>query len=491
MAHLGEAGGFTRSAMESCSIRESIKELAFIKELCDGTLPQETFAFYLTQDSLYLREYSKVLAMLAAKAPRPEITQLMGSAANTALLVEGALHAVFLKGKGANAERSPTCEGYTNFLTATAHSKPYEVAFAAAIPCYTIYCEVGEHILRQVDQASLAGHPFAEWIKTYGGEAFETATRKAVAVLDDLAAGATPAVRQEMMRAFMQAARFEWMFWHSAYVREPWPINLPAGTDAAAVGALTAAAAAPSPVHVARYNTWIVTASNAGVKSTLPSAALWKATAPAAAAALHGRFCSALAAGTMPAASFGLYIAQDHFFLKAFADAYASAASLLPVSYQSTHGPLVALLVQAVNEERDGHAANAAKWGITDLSAVEPLDATKEYCALLSAAAASGSLGVLFAAAAPCMRLYAHLGQQLKPVAASDSAYLEWIDAYASSEFEEAAAAAETLLDTFGGDKSGGGLSGEEADAYHAAMRLEVAFFDQVACPPFQASSCA
>ena len=38
------------------------------------------------------------------------------------------------------------------------------------------------------DAASLATHPYVAWIQTYGGEAFETATRKAVTVLDELGA---------------------------------------------------------------------------------------------------------------------------------------------------------------------------------------------------------------------------------------------------------------------------------------------------------------
>ena len=211
-----------------------------------------------------------------------------------------------------------------------------------------------------------------------------------------------------------------------------------------------------------------------------PSAALWDAAAPAVAAALHGRFCSALAAGSLPRDSFGLYIAQDHFFLAAFADAYASAETHIPTAYVESHGPLVAALVAGVQSERDGHAANAARWGVQDIAAVEPMSATTEYCALLAAAATGGSLGVLFAAAAPCMRLYAYLGKQLKAVAAPDTPYMEWIDAYASAEFEELARAAEDLLDTFGGDEFGHALGGEQADAYLGAMRLEVAFFDQV-----------
>ena len=57
---------------------------------------------------------------------------------------------------------------------------------------------------------------------------------------------------------------------------------------------------------------------------------------------------------------------------------------------------------------------------------MEPLAATREYCALLAAAAEQGSLGVLFAAAAPCMRLYAWLGVQLKAVARDGTPYHEW-----------------------------------------------------------------
>ena len=89
---------------------------------------------------------------------------------------------------------------------------------------------------------------------------------------------------------------------------------------------------------------------------------------------------------TLPRAAFGAYIAQDHFFLKAFADAYASAAARLPEAFRASHGPLVSALVDGVKEERDGHAAAAAQWGITDIGAVVPMKATTEYCAMLAAA---------------------------------------------------------------------------------------------------------
>ena len=213
-------------------------------------------------------------------------------------------------------------------------------------------------------------------------------------------------------------------------------------------------------------------------RKTPPSAALWTAAEPSAVAALHSPFCAGLAAGTLPREAFGSYVAQDHFFLAAFGDAYAKAAARLPLAIREKHGPAVAALVAGVEAERAGHAASANQWGITDIGAVAPLAATREYCALLGAAAEQGSLAVLFAAAAPCMRLYAWLGQRLKAVAAEGTPYHEWLAAYASEEFEALAVAAEGLLDAFAGAATD--ETGEAADAYLAAMRLEVAFFAQV-----------
>ena len=229
-----ERGAFTEAAMANVSaVRERIKAMPFLQELVAGTLPKETFAFYLTQDSLYLRQYSRVLAALASRAPTMEVTQNMARAADMALVVEGALHEVFLgtmselsPEERRQTEPSPTCEAYTDFMQARLAFAPYEVAFAAALPCYTIYAEVGRHILAVTRGAELDANPYKQWIQTYGGEDFEAATFRAVGALDALAAAATPAVREEMLRAFRQAARFEYLFWDSAYRREQWPVPL-------------------------------------------------------------------------------------------------------------------------------------------------------------------------------------------------------------------------------------------------------------------------
>jgi len=227
-------GGFTESAMANVSaVREQIKALPFLQELVAGTLPKASFAFYLTQDSLYLRQYSKVLAALASRAPTVAVTQNMARAADMTLVVEGALHEGFLSSlselsaeERRRTEPSPTCAAYTDYQQSRLAFSPYEVAFAAALPCYTIYAEVGRYILSITQGAELDANPYKAWVQTYGGQDFEDATARAVAALDELAAGTTPAVREEMLRAFRQSARFEWMFWDSAYRQEQWPISV-------------------------------------------------------------------------------------------------------------------------------------------------------------------------------------------------------------------------------------------------------------------------
>ena len=147
-----QPAGFTHEMMQNVSAtRALIVRMPFLEELVAGTLPTDTFAFYLTQDSLYLRQYSRVLANLASRAPTAEITQNMARASDMTLIVEGALHEGFLS-KWSSAtpdetELSPTCAAYTDWLQARVAFAPYEVGYAAAMPCED-FAEVFHHYLR-------------------------------------------------------------------------------------------------------------------------------------------------------------------------------------------------------------------------------------------------------------------------------------------------------------------------------------------------------
>lgn len=192
---------------------------------------------------------------------------------------------------------------------------------------------------------------------------------------------------------------------------------------------------------------------------------LWADNADLAAEALASPFVRGIADGSLPEARFAGYVAQDAFFLEAFARAYALGAARSP---DRAALDAFAGLLQGAREELRLHDGYAARWGI-DLAAVQPLPATLAYTDFLLATAALGETGVLCAAMTPCMRLYAHLGGAL--AGAAGGPYREWVDTYSAPEFEELAGTLEGLLDRYAVDTPA------VRTAYRRAMRLEVAFF--------------
>jgi thiaminase (transcriptional activator TenA) len=200
------------------------------------------------------------------------------------------------------------------------------------------------------------------------------------------------------------------------------------------------------------------------------AARLWAANQDLAETCLQHRFVRTLADGSLPATCFRAYVAQDAFFLEAFARAYALALARSP-----DRSGLEAFyaLIGGVLDELRLHAGYAARWG-ADLARVEPNSATLAYTDFLLATAGLGTLGETCAAMTPCMRLYAFLGQALARRGAADTTnpYHEWVATYASAEFEALAARLEELLDRYADDRPA------IRSAYRRALQLELAFFE-------------
>ena len=193
---------------------------------------------------------------------------------------------------------------------------------------------------------------------------------------------------------------------------------------------------------------------------------LWQDSADLAEAALAHPFVRGLADGTLPRERFAGYVAQDAFFLQAFARGYATAVVRSP---DRAGLEAFADLLAGVREELRLHDGYAAAWGI-DLAAVAPAPATSAYTDFLLATATTGGLGETCAAMTPCMRLYAALGQALAGSPAGP--YAEWVTTYADPGFEALAATLEELLDRYAADTPA------VAQAYRRAMALELAFFE-------------
>ncbi|MGE4431010.1 MAG: thiaminase II [Sphingobium sp.] len=211
---------------EVAPLRRAILDHPFLAELADGTLPPESFRHYIVQDSLYLGEYARLLAIAAAQAPTAAGRLEFSDGAKVAVQVEEALHQSFFAQFGVtpddvrSAEPTPACLGYTGYLASLAATRSYEELIAGVLPCFWVYWEVGCTIRPQ----AASPNPYAAWIDTYAAPAFGEATNRVRALVDEAADAAGGQTRAAMAQAFRMATRFEWMFWDSAWRRAGWPI---------------------------------------------------------------------------------------------------------------------------------------------------------------------------------------------------------------------------------------------------------------------------
>lgn len=200
-----------------------ITAMPFNQELLAGSLLKERFQFYMQQDAVYLGEFSRALALIAARCFNHPYTLDFIRFAEGAVVVERALHEGYFEqfGVAEVAEASPTCQNYTQFLLTKASLDQVEVAMAAVLPCFWIYKRVGDYIYAHQENHN---NPYQDWIATYAGEDFGILVEKAIAICDHVAAQCTIAQQEQMTKAFVRASQLEWMFWDSAYQLETWPV---------------------------------------------------------------------------------------------------------------------------------------------------------------------------------------------------------------------------------------------------------------------------
>ena len=198
----------------------------FIAGLTAGTLDPAAFQFYVTQDALYLKDFARGLAVLAAKSPTDDAVVMFSEHAKTAIVVERALHEGFFKEWGiASSEtelavRAPSTLLYTSYLLRVAYERPFHECLGAFLPCYWIYWEVGKELQRKGSPVPI----YQRWIDTYASEEFATVVNEVIALADRIADPLTADDRERVAEHFVMTSRFEYLFWDMGYRRATWDI---------------------------------------------------------------------------------------------------------------------------------------------------------------------------------------------------------------------------------------------------------------------------
>lgn len=217
------------------------------------------------------------------------------------------------------------------------------------------------------------------------------------------------------------------------------------------------------------------------------SCRVWTEAAPIRAATLAHPFLTELTNGTLDREVFLGYLAQDAFYLNAYARTMAAAATQARSPEDTVFWSSNAR--DAILVERELHASQ-----VTDVDAVVPSPTTTGYTSYLLSLAAGGSYPVLATGVLPCFWVYEYVGTRVReqvllragasaddPEAVAQALaghpYGDWIGQYGDPAFRDATAAAIEVVDRLA-DEADVPTRARMREAFLTACRYEWMFWD-------------
>ena len=207
---------------EAEPIWHQIFQHPFLKEIKDGTLPEETFRYYLIQDYLYLEGFGRTVALALAKAPTSQTFEDLAHRVMTPVerpLLNQLFAAAGLTQRDAdNAVRSPANTAYVDHMLQTASLHGLGPTAAALLPCPWTY-----HLLKE--EVGQSEHPiYGQWTRFYVEGLLEGSVKAWRGFVDQMAEDASAIEKDAMRQAFLTSSRYEYMFWDAAHTRQQWPV---------------------------------------------------------------------------------------------------------------------------------------------------------------------------------------------------------------------------------------------------------------------------
>jgi thiaminase/transcriptional activator TenA len=212
---------------EAMPVWQLILEHPFLRELQDGSLPMDTFRFYIQQDWLYIQERIGEWSIAAGRCPEPELRRQLALLIDQVARLEPArFHLKHAAALGLDLEHvtwemNEANWAYTTHQLAAAYGGTTAEALAALLPCPLVYHFVGEHLMGK----PLPSNPiYADWITFYGSDQGDPRRAAMVELYDAAAASVDQATLHRCERNFLISSRYEWWFWDAAYRRQMWSI---------------------------------------------------------------------------------------------------------------------------------------------------------------------------------------------------------------------------------------------------------------------------
>ena len=192
---------------------------------------------------------------------------------------------------------------------------------------------------------------------------------------------------------------------------------------------------------------------------------------------LNHPFVQGIVGGELPLDTFKNYIMQDIYYLKHYGKVHAFAAAYADDFHVSAK--LAEKAKKTAKAELTVHKEHAKLLKITneEMENFKPAPTAYAYTSHLYRAALSGSLAQIVAAMLPCYWLYADIGLTYKDAKPVEKIYQNWLNMYASYEFQESTQEMIDLLDELA-EKASAVEKEKIKEQFIIAKEYELAFWE-------------
>lgn len=207
----------------SLDVWTSFVQNPFVLGLADGSLPKESFEWFMKQDFVFLRQYARIWTKSSALLGNtPEESNTLLDLAN-AITEERKLH-VRLCCNSFGIERQDLVEtmesaatvAYTRYVLDIGESSDVLDVLVAVSPCMVGYAQVGLWLKQNSRDA--VDPDYRAWIDAYAGDEFQETAQKAMQLLEAKVARDPPSKEKlkKLQKIWNAACRLEAGMWEEA-----------------------------------------------------------------------------------------------------------------------------------------------------------------------------------------------------------------------------------------------------------------------------------
>ena len=193
----------------------------FVLGIQNGTLEKDRFKYYLIQDELYLKDYTRCFALGLAKAKSDKTTKLFSDYIQ-ALTAEVDLHSGYYQKLAITKEDLETTKmnldnlSYTSYMLRISYEYEEVEILAAILACAYSYELIAKKMIE--NKSDCMDDPFyGDWIKGYASKEYADHNVELISMFNELTKSITDTQKENLKEIFECCSYYELRFWENSY----------------------------------------------------------------------------------------------------------------------------------------------------------------------------------------------------------------------------------------------------------------------------------